>query len=341
MINKTVIIAEAGVNHNGDLNLAKKLIDEAAAAQADFVKFQTFKTEDLVSINAKKAQYQISNTKNNDTQFNMLKALELSKDDHLTLINYCISKKIGFLSSAFTIEGQRYLQELNLPVIKVPSGEITNYPLLKIIAKSNKPVYLSTGMSNIEEIRFAIEVISSEGQDRNRITLLHCNSEYPTPFEDVNLRAMLELKKTFNLNIGYSDHTLGIEVPIAAVSMGARVIEKHFTLSREMLGPDHLASLSPNELKLMVMSIRNIERTLSGKGKKIPSKSEAKNIKVARKSIFISKRIEKGDFLREEHLITLRPGDGISPMQWENIIGKRTNKTLESGDKLRWEFIDE
>lgn len=341
MINKTVIIAEAGVNHNGDINLAKKLIDEAAAAQADFVKFQTFKTEDLVSINAKKAQYQISNTKNNDTQFNMLKALELSKDDHLTLINYCISKKIGFLSSAFTIEGQRYLQELNLPVIKVPSGEITNYPLLKIIAKSNKPVYLSTGMSNIEEIRFAIEVISSEGQDRNRITLLHCNSEYPTPFEDVNLRAMLELKKTFNLNIGYSDHTLGIEVPIAAVSMGARVIEKHFTLSREMLGPDHLASLSPNELKLMVMSIRNIERTLSGKGKKIPSKSEAKNIKVARKSIFISKRIEKGDFLREEHLITLRPGDGISPMQWENIIGKRTNKTLESGDKLRWEFIDE
>jgi len=335
------IIAEAGVNHNGSLNLAKKLIDIACSAGANAIKFQTFKAQNLATKNSQKAFYQKENTSKEETQFDMLKKLELSEKDHEELVAYCIRKKIIFLSSPFDLESINFLNGLGLKIFKIPSGEITNLPYLKRIGKLNKKVILSTGMSNIEEIRFAIEVISSEGQDRNRITLLHCNSEYPTPFEDVNLKAMLELKKTFNLNIGYSDHTLGIEVPIAAVSMGARVIEKHFTLSREMPGPDHLASLTPNELKLMVMSIRNIERTLSGKGKKIPSKSEAKNIKVARKSIFISKRIEKGDILREEHLITLRPGDGISPMQWENIIGKRTNKTLESGDKLRWEFIDE
>lgn len=335
MKEKTMIIAEAGVNHNGDINLAKELIDVAAGAGVDFVKFQTFKTDKLVTPSAKKAQYQVQNFENNcDSQFEMLKKLELSNEDHLKLISYCKYKNIGFFSTAFDIESINYLCSLNFNMLKVPSGEITNYPYLRAIGKTGLPTILSTGMSNLEEIKQSIEVLTSHGTQKKEITVLHCNTEYPTPMRDVNLKAMLEIKNELGVNVGYSDHTLGIEVPIAAVAMGAKVIEKHFTLNRNLEGPDHKASLEPDELKRMVEGIRNVEEAISGSGIKKPSYSELKNISIVRKSICLRNDVAKGDKISEDDLISLRPGDGISPMRWTTIIGKRVKKDLKKNSKL-------
>ena len=322
-INRVLIIAEAGVNHNGDLNKAKELIDVAANAGVDFVKFQTFKADDLVSKEAKKASYQINNTRdNNDSQYDMLKKLELSESDHTALIKYANSKGIEFFSTAFDVKGLEYLNSIGFSMFKVPSGEITNYPYLKKIASFGKPVILSTGMASLKEIDEALQVLRSEGLTNEEITVLHCNTEYPTPMRDVNLKAMNTIRSAFNVEIGYSDHTLGVEVPIAAVALGARVIEKHFTLDRNLPGPDHRASLEPDELTAMVRAIRNIEIAIQGSGIKEPSSSEKKNIGIARKSIHTKNDLKKGSILKEEDLIPLRPGDGISPMEWENIIGK-------------------
>ena len=332
---KVIIIAEAGVNHNGDINTAKKLIDAAAEAGVDYVKFQSFKADKLVSPYAKKADYQIKNTEEeDDSQYQMLKQLELSVDDHIELIEYCSLKKINFFSTAFDLDGISYLSSLNLGVFKIPSGELTNYPYLRAIGKSNLPVILSTGMANLEEIEKAINVLIFHGAKKNEITVLHCNTEYPTPMIDVNLKAMLTIKDKLGVSVGYSDHTLGIEVPIAAVALGAKVIEKHFTLDRDLKGPDHKASLEPNELKEMVNAIRNIEKAISGNGIKEPSLSEKKNIHIARKSIHLSRDLKLGSVIREKDIISLRPGDGICTMNWEDIIGKQVNKDLKRFTKL-------
>lgn len=321
-MNKVIIIAEAGVNHNGSLEKAKLLVDVASEAGVDFVKFQSFKADKLVSPDAQKADYQKKNIgDNDDNQFQMLRELELSEKDHDELLEYCNQKNVAFFSTAFDVDGLSYLDSLGLNLFKVPSGEITNYPYLRKLAELRKPVILSTGMSNLSDIEKALEVLE-QGIDRSMITILHCNTEYPTPMEDVNLKAMTTIESHFNTSVGYSDHTMGIEVPIAAVALGARVIEKHFTLDRELPGPDHKASLEPNELIEMVRTIRNIEQAISGSGIKEPSSSEKRNISIARKSIHTKKDLKKGSILKEEDLIPLRPGDGISPMEWENIIGK-------------------
>lgn len=323
-MNKVTIIAEAGVNHNGDMETAKKLIDAAVDAGVDYVKFQTFKADNLVSKSAKKATYQNVNIgDNDDSQYNMLKNLELSHENHLELMSYCQKRNINFFSTAFDIDGVKYLNELGLSFFKIPSGEMTNYPYLREIALIGKPVIMSTGMCSEFEIKQALDVLIKFGLEKDKISILHCNTEYPTPMKDVNLKAMLNIKKIFDVEIGYSDHTLGIEVPIAAVAMGAKIIEKHFTLNRLMPGPDHLASLEPNELKAMVKSIRNIELAIEGAGEKKPSASETKNIAIARKSIHVNKKLTKGDRITEDDIISLRPGHGISPMEWENVIGKR------------------
>ena len=322
-INRVLIIAEAGVNHNGDLDKAKELINVAADAGVDMVKFQTFKADDLVTKDAKKAKYQIKNTgEGKDSQYEMLKKLELSESDHTALIKYANSKGIEFFSTAFDVKGLEYLNSLGFSRFKVPSGEITNYPYLKKIASFGKPVILSTGMASLKEIDEALQVLTSEGLTNAEITVLHCNTEYPTPMEDVNLKAMNTISGEFDVEVGYSDHTLGVEVPVAAVALGARVIEKHFTLDRNLPGPDHRASLEPNELKAMVDAIRNIEIAIQGSGIKEPSSSEKKNLSIARKSIHTKNELKKGSILKEEDLIPLRPGDAISPMEWENIIGK-------------------
>lgn len=331
--NKVLIIAEAGVNHNGDINLAKELVDAAAEAGADYVKFQTFNAKKLVSKSAQKANYQKNNTKDqNESQLEMLQRLELSKDDHLALIAYCKSKQIAFLSTAFDLDSIDFLHGLNIDVWKVPSGEITNLPYLRKIAGLGKPVIVSTGMASMDEINDALQVISTAGTEIKNITVLHCNTEYPTPMEDVNLRAMASIKNKFGVRIGYSDHTLGIEVPIAAVALGATVIEKHFTLNKTMEGPDHKASLDPHELKAMVRAIRNIERAL-GDGIKAPSQSEIKNKPIARKSIVASKPIKKGETLTKQNLTIKRPGIGISPMLWDEIIGTTATRDY-SEDEL-------
>jgi N,N'-diacetyllegionaminate synthase len=321
--NQVLIIAEAGVNHNGDIGKAKELIDVAADARVDLVKFQTFKADALVSKEAKKAEYQLNNTgKGDDSQYEMLKKLELSESDHTTLMRYAKSKGVGFFSTAFDVKGLQYLDSLGFELFKVPSGEITNYLYLKKLATLRKPVILSTGMANIKEIKEALHVLTSEGLTHRDITVLHCNTEYPTPMQDVNLKAMLSIRRLFNVNVGYSDHTLGIEIPIAAVALGATVIEKHFTLDRSLPGPDHKASLEPNELKSMVTAIRNTESAIQGSGIKEPSESELRNLTVVRKSLHVNKDLRKGSILRESDLLALRPGDGISPMEWENILGK-------------------
>jgi N-acetylneuraminate synthase len=340
--NKVIIIAEAGVNHNGNIEYAKKLIDVAAKAGVDYVKFQTFKAEKLVSKLAKKADYQKKNFNQSDNkQFNMLKNLELSEANHHLLIEYCKKKNIKFFSTAFDTDGLDFLNSLDMDFFKIPSGEITNYPYLKKISSFDKPIILSTGMSTMEEINDAIEILCSETITKDDIIVLHCNTEYPTPMNDVNLLAMYDIKRSLNLtNIGYSDHTLGIEIPIAAVSLGARVIEKHFTLDRNMNGPDHAASLEPYELIKMVKAIRNIELALNGDGLKKPSKSELKNISVARKSIHLNTNVKKGDIISENMLTTLRPGDGISPMKIPKLIGKKFNKTLNSLTKLKFEDFE-
>jgi len=325
------IIAEAGVNHNGNLEIAKKLIDVAVESGADAVKFQTFKAENLVNFYAEMAEYQKKNLGKVKSQIEMLKELELSFDDFEELKKYCDEKEIIFLSTPFDIESARFLRDLGLDIFKIASGEITNYPLLKEIGSYGKQIILSTGMADLGEIEDALDVLIENGTKEEDITVLHCNTEYPTPFEDVNLRAMLTIKEAFKVNIGYSDHTPGIEVPVAAVALGAVVIEKHFTLDKELPGPDHKASLEPYELKAMVNAIRNIEKAL-GNGIKKPSKSEKKNISVARKSIVAKRDIKKGEIFTEENLTVKRPGTGISPMRWKEIIGKKAPRDFKKDE---------
>lgn len=334
---KVIVIAEAGVNHNGDMHLAKKLIEVAAEAGADFVKFQTFKADKLVSKEAKKAAYQSKNIGDGeDSQHGMLKKLELTHENHLELIEHCKQQKISFFSTAFDVEGIQYLDKLGLAVFKSPSGEITNYPYLRELAKTGKPVILSTGMASLGEIEDAIHVLMENGGNREKITVLHCNTEYPTPMEDVNLKAMNTIQNAFGVSVGYSDHTLGIEVPIVAVGLGATIIEKHFTLDRNLPGPDHKASLEPDELKAMIKAIRNAELAISGSGRKEPSSSELKNKEIARKSIHLAKGLTKGTALAEEDLIPLRPGNGISPMEWSNIIGRKLKVDKTGFEMLNW-----
>lgn len=333
---KVIIIAEAGVNHNGDINLAKKLIDIAVEAGVDYVKFQTFKSESLVSKSAKKADYQIENTQDStENQLQMLKKLELSHEQHVELMAYCRQKNISFFSTAFDLDSLIYLKELGLTMVKIPSGEITNLPYLRKAAELFSKVIISTGMSTLGDIEKALNVFLSAGIKREAIYILHCNTEYPTPMKDVNLLAMLTIKNKFNVEIGYSDHTLGIEVPTAAVALGAKMIEKHFTLDRSLPGPDQLASLEPLELKAMVVSIRNIELAISGNGMKEPSSSELKNMAIARKSIVAKTAINKGDIFSESNITTKRPGNGISPMHWDKVIGKVAQANFIEDDLIK------
>ncbi|MHA7099854.1 N-acetylneuraminate synthase [Roseivirga pacifica] len=338
--NKVIIIAEAGVNHNGSTILAKKLIDAAAQAGVDLIKFQTFKAEKLVSKGAQKASYQKKNTNEKEEgQFEMLKRLELTEAQHEELIAYAKEKGLEFFSTAFDTDGLEYLNSLGFSRFKVPSGEITNYPYLKKIASFKKPVILSTGMADMKEIKEAVDLLTSKGLPKEDITILHCNTEYPTPMEDVNLHAMKTIEAEMGVKIGYSDHTLGIEVPIAAVALGAVVIEKHFTLDRSMPGPDHRASLEPGELKAMVAGIRNIEKAIAGNGRKEPSKSELKNRVVGRKSLFFAHNMKKGQTIGENDLMTLRPGDGVSPMKMKEIIGKTLLTDVMVNEKLNLSHI--
>lgn len=324
---KVFIIAEAGVNHNGSIELAKQLIDKGAEAGVDAVKFQSFKADKLVTVNAEKADYQKANMGNNkDNQYEMIKKLELDYDKHQELMDYATEKGVMFLSSAFDLESIDLLVELDLSVFKIPSGEITNLPYLRKIARTKKPIILSTGMASMGEIEDAIRILKDNGS--KEITILHCNTEYPTPMNDVNLTAMNTIKEAFKVNVGYSDHTLGIEIPIAAVALGAEVIEKHFTLDKTMEGPDHKASLEPKELQEMVRSIRNIEMAL-GDGIKTPTASERKNKPIARKSIVAKSVINIGEVYSEENLDIKRPGTGISPMLWDDVIGTIANKNYQ------------
>lgn len=324
-----MIIAEAGVNHNGSLKLAKEMVDKAAKAGADYIKFQTFHAEKLVTENAVKAQYQKQTTNVQESQLDMLKKLELKDTDFIELKAYCNSVGIGFLSTPFDLESIAFLDKLEVDFWKIPSGEITNLPYLEQIAYTKKPIVMSTGMCEESEIANAISIL----QDRKsgEITLLHCNTEYPTPYQDVNLKAMLTLAEHFGVKVGYSDHTKGIEVPIAAVALGAQVIEKHFTLSRDMKGPDHKASLEPIELMAMVDAIRHIEQAI-GTGEKRPSASEKKNREIARKSIVANCKIKKGDIFNPNNLTVKRPGNGISPMKWYEIIGTTAIRDFEKDE---------
>ena len=320
---RTLVIAEAGVNHNGDIGIAKKLIAVAAEAGADLIKFQTFITGNNISRNAPKAEYQKSATDHEESQYEMVQKLELTKDDHLSLIEECQKQNIGFFSTAFDATSIDMLNELNIcDYVKIPSGELTNLPYLRYLTRHGKPVLLSTGMATLGEIEAAIEVIEKAGTSREQITVLHCTTEYPTPMDEVNLNAMVNMGRAFGVAIGYSDHTPGIEVPIAAVALGATVIEKHFTLDRNLPGPDHRASLEPEELKAMVSAIRNIEKAM-GDGVKRPSLSELKNKPIARKSLVATCRIQAGEPFTEANLMAKRPGTGISPMRWDEVIGRQ------------------
>lgn len=334
MKEKTIIIAEAGVNHNGDISLAKELVDKAAEAGVDYVKFQTFKADKLVTKSLSKADYQKNNTGNNDSQYDMLKKLELSENDHEVLKDYAQEKGVSFFSTAFDTYSVAYLKTLGFEHAKIPSGEITNLPYLRAIAKAFKQIFLSTGMAEMIEIKDALDALMAEGITKENITVLHCTTDYPTAMQDVNLKAMLHIQKEFDVKIGYSDHTLGIEVPIAAVALGATVIEKHFTLDRNMKGPDHSASLEPIELKNMVNAIRNIEEALSGTGIKEPVQAELKNRKVARKCIVASKEIKKGELFSEENLTVKRSGNGITPMKWDEIIGQSSSKDFDTDELI-------
>ena len=324
------IIAEAGVNHNGSFETACRLVDAAKAAGVDCIKFQTFKSESLVSHNAKKADYQ-KNTTGDGSQLDMLKKLELSFEDFIALKKYCDEIGICFLSTPFDFDSIDFLDKIDMPFWKIPSGEITNYPYLLAIAKTGKPVIMSTGMCDMAEIKAAVELLKNNGC--SDIRLLHCNTEYPTPYEDVNLAAMKTIRDEFNCEVGYSDHTKGIEIPIAAVAMGATIIEKHFTLDHNMEGPDHKASLEPDELAEMVKCIRNIEKAI-GSGNKTPSASERKNMEIARKSIVAKKSIKAGDLLSEDNLTVKRPGNGINPMKWPEVIGTRAIKDFEEDELI-------
>lgn len=333
-MDKVLIIAEAGVNHNGSLEQAKRLIDVAAEAGVDYVKFQTFTSENLVTRRACQAGYQQRNLGNvSQSQLQMLKQLELSREDHQELITYCKEKEVSFLSTAFDFDSINLLSELNLGVWKIPSGEITNYPYLKKIASFHEPVILSTGMSDLEEVEAAVNVLLRFGLTREQVTVLHCNTEYPTPFQDVNLNAMNMIAKQLGVKVGYSDHTIGLEIPVAAVALGARVIEKHFTLDRRMKGPDHKASLEPDELRTMVAEIRNVELAL-GDGIKRMTSSERNNKLVARKSIVAAIPIKSGEIFTERNITVKRPGDGLSPMIWERVLGQPARRDFQTDDLI-------
>jgi len=327
------IIAEAGVNHNGSIVLAYKLIDVAVESGADAVKFQTFKAENVVSKNAQKADYQKQTTDALESQFDMIKKLELDVETHKELIAYCQEKDIMFLSTPFDHESINLLSDLGLKIFKIPSGEITNLPYLRHIGSLGKKVILSTGMSNLGEVGDALNILINAGTSKDNITVLHANTMYPTPMEDVNLNAMQTIHKEFGVAVGYSDHTLGIEVDIAAVAMGASIIEKHFTLDNAMEGPDHKASLEPEELKAMVSAIRNIEKAL-GSNEKILSPSEEVNINIVRKSIVASCPIRKGELLSADNITTKRPGTGLSPMKWDEIVGTIASKAYQSDELI-------
>lgn len=331
-MNKVFIIAEAGVNHNGSIELAKRLIDAGAEAGVDAVKFQSFKADKLVTKYASKADYQKNTTEQQESQYEMLKKLELDYEKHMELMEYCNSKNVMFLSSPFDIESIDLLNSLGMEIFKIPSGEIENTPYLKKIASLNKKVILSTGMCNLSDIEFALDILKNHGA--SEISVLHCNTEYPTPMRDVNLKAMITIKDAFNIEVGYSDHTNGIEIPIAAVAMGATIIEKHFTLDKNMPGPDHKASLDPKELKSMVNAIRNVEQAI-GNGIKKPSHSETKNITIARKSIVASKEIKTGEEFSEDNLTIKRPGSGISPKMWDEMLGKCANKNYKEDELIK------
>lgn len=331
-MSRVFVIAEAGVNHNGDISTAKKLIDAACDAGADAVKFQTFKAENLVCKTAEKAEYQLETTDSTETQYDMLKKLELTRQMHEELMQYCNEKKIMFLSTPFDRESIRLLSDLGIKIFKIPSGEITNLPYLKEIARQQKRIILSTGMSNMDEVKAAVAVLRENGA--KDITLLHCNTQYPTPMTDVNLLAMVKMRDELGLPVGYSDHTQGIEIPIAAAALGAAVIEKHFTLDRNMEGPDHKASLEPKELKQMVEGIRNVESAL-GNGIKQMSESEKSNIDIVRKSIVAAVKIEKGEKFTETNLTTKRPGTGINPMRWDEIIGTTADRDYETDEMIQ------
>jgi N,N'-diacetyllegionaminate synthase len=327
------IIAEAGVNHNGSIHLAKKLIDVAVKSGADAVKFQTFKAERLVSKNTQKAGYQKQTTDASESQFDMIKKLELDAVSHKKLMVYCQKKDIMFLSSPFDRESIDLLNDLGVQILKIASGEITNLPFLRYIGSLGKRVILSSGMSDLVEVREALSILINAGTPKDNITVLHANTMYPTPMEDVNLNAMPTIQKEFGISVGYSDHTLGIEVDIAAVAMGASIIEKHFTLDKSMEGPDHKASLEPDELTAMVSAIRNTEKAL-GSCQKKPSPSESKNIEVIRKSIVASQDIKKSEPLTIKNITVKRPGNGISPMKWDDIIGTVATKDYKMDDLI-------
>lgn len=333
-LQNTFIIAEAGVNHNGSLARAKEMVKTAAKSGADAVKFQTFKADSLVTKQALKAEYQMRSAGGLETQFEMLKKLELSYDSHLALVETSKLHHIQFLSTPFDLTTIDLLKGIGIKKWKIPSGEITNLPYLRKIASLGQEIILSTGMADLKEIEAALQVFETEGLPRMKISILHCTTEYPTPMPDVNLKAMQTIQDSFpGVTIGYSDHTKGIEVPIAAVAMGAKVIEKHFTLDKSLPGPDHLASLSPDELSQMIKSIRNIEIAL-GNGIKKPSRSEMKNIPIARKSIVAACAIEKGEYFTETNLTVKRPGKGVSPMKWDGIIGRPATKTYQKDDMI-------
>jgi len=333
-LKKVFIIAEAGVNHNGSVKMAKELVNVAKEAGADAVKFQTSKADRVISRFAPKAEYQKKTTGGLESQLEMAKKLVLDEEAHRKLINDCKKKGIMFLSSPFDLESIDLLDDLGLKVFKIPSGEITNLPYLRKLGSLRKKIIMSTGMANLEEIKVALDTLTVCGTPKKDISILHCNTEYPTPFEDVNLLAMLTIRDTFKVSVGYSDHTLGIEVPIAAAALGASIIEKHFTLDRSMKGPDHKASLEPHELKAMIKAIRNIENALGSKIKKA-SPSEIKNKVVARKSIVAAKEIKKGEIFTEENITAKRPDIGISPMKWNRIIGKIAKENFKEDELIR------
>ena len=331
---KTIIIAEAGVNHNGHTFLLKRLINTAADAKVDYIKFQAFKAEHLLCKNTKKAKYQISESSSRETQYDMLKKLELSKQHYDLIRRLCKKRKIKYIFSPFDIESLNIIKKFNLDYIKIPSGEINNLPLLEKIAELKKKIILSTGMATRKEIQDALKALKKKGITKNKIKLLQCNNDYPTRFEDVNLNSILQMKKNFKLEVGFSDHTRGIEASLAAVAMGATIIEKHFTISKKFKGPDHKASLEPKELKKLVSSIRNIEKCF-GNFNKAPTKSELKNKKIVRKSIVAKKNIKKGEKFTKENLTTKRPGNGISPMKFYNLLNRKAKKSFQIDDLIK------
>ena len=330
---RTFVIAEAGVNHNGSLEIAKKMVDVAVEAGADAIKFQTFKAEKVIAVNAPKAGYQMETTGSDESQLEMVKKLELDETAHTKLHQYCQEKDIQFLSTPFDLESIDLLNRLGLEIFKIPSGEITNLPYLRKLGALNKRLILSTGMADLGEIEDAVEVLTDSGTPLGHITVLHCNTEYPTPFEDVNLRAMLTIGHAFGVAVGYSDHTRGIEVAVAATALGATVIEKHFTLDRNLQGPDHKASLEPDELKAMVQAIRNVEKAL-GDGIKRPSPSEVKNKPIARKSLVATQSIKTGELFSADNITAKRPGTGISPMRWDEVLGQVAQKDYEKDELI-------